>query len=541
MQPGVTKLDSRLFMNCTALTSASLPEGLTTIGIGAFEYCSSLKDIRLPSTLTELGDQAFYNCTALERIEIPVGVTVLENWTFYGCESLRQVTLPDKMTKIGDHAFYNCKSLESIKLPQRLLTIGKRSFLGCSSLKSLELPEQCIDLGADALWGCTSLSYIKFGSLINTVGLDNWVRDYGYSNRPVLFPLSALTRIEVDPESMSLSVVDGVLMNADLTKTVTACRDVERVVLPAAMLRIGWYTFNDCTRLQEVCIPKGLKDIDTNAFKNCTALTAIRYEGSREDWESIDMADWDREALTPLVIYDQTHPNGPEPPDHNYGTGPIVPPEDVTPSQPETDGPEPTGPSGPAVTALRFDDVPESHWGYKSIMTIAGQGLVTGTRAPGADGVGSFSPDGKVTLGQFLVVITRLVCPDKRVDYDFHWAAGSYAAAMNTGIINTQDFSTDASALDEPLTREDMALILVNAAEYKNMGLLIPQGTQVRITDFERISDRRRTPVIQCYVNGILSGYGDGSFGPKNTMTRAEMAVVVCRLAGWQPRAEVTM
>ena len=41
---------------------------------------------------------------------------------------------------------------------------------------------------------------------------------------------------------------------------------------------------------------------------------------------------------------------------------------------------------------ITFSDLPESHWGYSTIMPMVEKGLFNGTSAV-VDGVGTFSPD----------------------------------------------------------------------------------------------------------------------------------------------------
>lgn len=49
-------------LNCTQITSASLPYGVKTIGTSAFYGCSNLKQIRIPSSVTSLSNNlVFYN------------------------------------------------------------------------------------------------------------------------------------------------------------------------------------------------------------------------------------------------------------------------------------------------------------------------------------------------------------------------------------------------------------------------------------------------------------------------------------------------
>jgi hypothetical protein len=69
------------FQGC-ALASASIPEGVLSIGDGAFADCSSLASLALPSTLGTIGHEAF-------------------RWS-----KLTVVDLPPSVWSIGDNAFY---------------------------------------------------------------------------------------------------------------------------------------------------------------------------------------------------------------------------------------------------------------------------------------------------------------------------------------------------------------------------------------------------------------------------------------------------
>ena len=43
----------------SGLVSANIPEGVSTIGKGAFYHCDELSDITIPSTVSEIGEKAF--------------------------------------------------------------------------------------------------------------------------------------------------------------------------------------------------------------------------------------------------------------------------------------------------------------------------------------------------------------------------------------------------------------------------------------------------------------------------------------------------
>ena len=81
-----------------------------------------------------------------------------------------------------------------------------------------------------------------------------------------------------------------------------------------------------------------------------------------------------------------------------------------------------------------FDDVDPTRWSHNAIMICVEKGAISGTRTPDANGVGSFNPTGEVTLGQFLAVITRLVCPDAIKDTEGHWALKNYKQPLRVGL-----------------------------------------------------------------------------------------------------------
>ncbi len=188
-----------------------------------------------------------------------------------------------------------------------------------------------------------------------------------------------------------------------------------------------------------------------------------------------------------------------------------------------------------------FSDVAPNRWSYQNIMLCVQHGAIQGTKTPDANGVGEFNPAGTVTLGQFLTVLTRLVSKDYLKDTTVpqgkNWAYPYYMAAINSGLINRGDFAE--SALGSNISREDMSYLLVRAAGLNGETLETNPYAQANIPDFNSVHSARRSYVLQAYSNGLITGYDGGYFGPKDTMTREQMATVVCRLMEYAPRAEV--
>ncbi len=70
----VVRIDDMVFYQ-TGITSVTIPEGVTSIGTGAFWHCGNLTDVKLPSTLTTIARFAFNDCKSLDSISIPESLT----------------------------------------------------------------------------------------------------------------------------------------------------------------------------------------------------------------------------------------------------------------------------------------------------------------------------------------------------------------------------------------------------------------------------------------------------------------------------------
>ena len=119
IEPGVTAVSERAFRR-SRITSASLPEGLESIGEAAFAGCKSLRTIQLPEGLTQIGAEAFAG------------------------SGLTSVTIPDSVTAIGDGAFANCPDLAQVHLPEGV-QLGQGVFEGCYGLDLPEAAREAIE------------------------------------------------------------------------------------------------------------------------------------------------------------------------------------------------------------------------------------------------------------------------------------------------------------------------------------------------------------------------------------------------------------
>ena len=61
----VTTLGTGVFLDCSGLTSITIPDSVTSIGVRCFNGCSGLTSVVIPDSVTSMGFRCFYECTSL--------------------------------------------------------------------------------------------------------------------------------------------------------------------------------------------------------------------------------------------------------------------------------------------------------------------------------------------------------------------------------------------------------------------------------------------------------------------------------------------
>jgi hypothetical protein len=78
---------------CKIIESVRIGVNVTSIGDAAFQRCYNLATVTFAegSLLETIGHSAFLDCTSLSSITIPASVTYIDHHTFDGCTSLETV------------------------------------------------------------------------------------------------------------------------------------------------------------------------------------------------------------------------------------------------------------------------------------------------------------------------------------------------------------------------------------------------------------------------------------------------------------------
>ena len=219
---GLTSIGNGAFAYCTKFNPSSLPSGITSISERAFYYCQELSITSLPSGITSIGIYAFYNCTKLALTSLPSGITSIGQYAFYMCKYLALTSLPSGLTALGSYAFDGCTNLALTSLPSGITAINAYTFDGCESLALTSLPNGVTSIQSNAFHACYSLTNITCSGRITTLNTNSFT---GYSTSKfmqlasVSFPNMAVSSLSYAFGNTTAAYACQLLAVADIGST----------------------------------------------------------------------------------------------------------------------------------------------------------------------------------------------------------------------------------------------------------------------------------------------------------------------------------
>lgn len=244
--------------------SFTVPEGVTTIGMQAFERCM-LEEVILPETLTRIESFGFNQCMNLKGIHIPEKVSFVGLAAFQGCRNLEKLTLPKYLSVISGNAFYGVRITE-LEIPSSVTAIYNYAFANCNVLEKIVIPASVTTISAEAFKNANKKMVI--------------VTEKG-SAAEVFAVMNGFAVEYLETESAS-DIFEFTLDAADII-TITGLKGtMSSLVIPAELAgyKVGYIAdnaFRGNTELTEVVIEGGV--IGKSAFASCSALTAVTIGG----------------------------------------------------------------------------------------------------------------------------------------------------------------------------------------------------------------------------------------------------------------------
>jgi hypothetical protein len=260
-----------IYYNITSTTTVSVTYATTSYNSysGSVTIPSSITYSSTSYSVTSVGNYAFLNCTGLTSITIPSSVTSIGNDAFYNCTGLTSITIPSSVTSIGSWVFCNT-GLTSITIPSSVTSIGSYAFCGCTGLTSITIPSSVTSIGVSAFFNCIGLTSIIVDDSNTTYSSSDGVLFNKNKSTLICYPAG-----KTGTTYTILSSVTSIGGSA-----FSCCTGLTSITIPSSVTSIGSYAFSNCTGLTSIYVyytsPLTLSS-SSYIFLNVPQTTCILY------------------------------------------------------------------------------------------------------------------------------------------------------------------------------------------------------------------------------------------------------------------------
>lgn len=278
-----------------------IPEGVVSIGAGAFTGCAALKEIAIPSSVTSIEYHAFDGCENLNTVHIKdlaawckiqfgeyaYPFTSNSYFSYFDEETYQRIhrethlvlngeeitdlEIPHEVTSIAEDAFKNCTGLKSVTVGSGVTSIGSGAFTGCDGLETVffEGDSQLTEIESSVFSGCSGLTAINIPEKVTSIGYRAFAG------------CSGLTEITIPEKVTSI----GVYMNISAFEE---CSGLHTVIWNAenCIEEYTYYTFFGCPSITTVKFGANVKAIPVEAFSALSELNCIEVAAGNTVYKS---------------------------------------------------------------------------------------------------------------------------------------------------------------------------------------------------------------------------------------------------------------
>ncbi|ONI46058.1 hypothetical protein AN641_02485 [Candidatus Epulonipiscioides gigas] len=264
------------------VTVANIPriiDGITVTSIGntAFRQCAELTTITLPDSITSIGMAAFFE-TKIEAIKVP-----------------------DSVTSIGDMAFNNCKYLVEVILPAGI-TLGEEMFFNNYKLSVIYYG------GTKEQWDALNVTVSDRVLIIcETTETDPWITVDGIKGGKIKFNIPNKTIIAAEKTITTANIpttIDGTAVERILNSVFEGHTNVTEITIPDGFTSMP--ALAGCENLDQVTIPTSVTTMDDVVLVSCDNLSTINYKGTYSQWSSISKSEANLPAGANIICTDTT-------------------------------------------------------------------------------------------------------------------------------------------------------------------------------------------------------------------------------------------
>lgn len=187
-----------------------------------------------------------------------------------------------------------------------------------------------------------------------------------------------------------------------------------------------------------------------------------------------------------------------------------------------------------AAGSDQFSDVQSGSWYVPYVDFVVDNGYMNGTSAT------TFEPNGNLTRAMFATILARYdgATVDNSKETAFsdvpvnQWYTGSIAWANEKSIVNGT--GNGKFSPNNNITRQDLCVMVeryITYVETTTTKRHVVRDVAITFTDEADIDSYAKSAVDKAVIHGLVNGYPDGSFKPKQFITRAECAAIISRIA----------
>lgn len=286
------------FRGCKSITSVTIPETITKIGVGAFDRCKSIKSIVwnakncidfCTECLYESDIEYYSKKKQLYRIEaIKAAKVEMYDGKKKSASCIMQYSYNDVLYS---PFYYSRNSISSVVFGDKVESIPAALCFEFKHLTSVTIPASVKRIGLDAFWGCDNITHMNY-----TGDIASWcdIRFEHLFANPTVYTHNLIINNQI----------------------------VTDLVIPNGVDTIFSYAFAQCDSLKSITIPESVTAIAIEAFLWSNAITSINYNAINAKWiemeryypynnyyRYIEVSPWgwyiNRDSITSIVFGDK--------------------------------------------------------------------------------------------------------------------------------------------------------------------------------------------------------------------------------------------
>ncbi|MCM1408522.1 MAG: leucine-rich repeat domain-containing protein, partial [Treponema brennaborense] len=277
-----------------AVGTVTVPDGIISIGKGAFENCTEMTSVFIPASAVVYSDyNPFAGCTKLTSITVDAAN---DKFTYSNDKTM----LLNKTTSATTKLYAWPSAAGGITIPDYISEIGSGAFAGCSGLTKVTIPDSVTRFIGSAFENCADLKEISANG--------KWLLLNG-SERKVFDSLSVSDITDDRMDAAFIRIPDGAnfdgsgaIIDAEGTLIGWAESPNGKRTVPSAVKKIDSDVFLNCTGLTEIVIPASVTSINSGAFRGCLNLAVFTVDENNTKYSAAGGILYDKNK-TQLIAY----------------------------------------------------------------------------------------------------------------------------------------------------------------------------------------------------------------------------------------------